>query len=116
MTSRNRLPQDRAGKTHKVRCGTVTLYVTVNMDTSGNPMELFAKADEGYQGQADALCVTASLALQHGCPFATILRKWRGMRYVPDGFGAFSIPDAIARKLMVEYEVSENGGADSACV
>ena len=97
--TRVRLPTTRQGKTHKVRVGACTLYVTANVGTDGQVLELFAKADEGQQGWADALMVTASLALQHGCPLADLLAKWRGMRFPPCGVGAKSVPDAVARVL-----------------
>lgn len=99
MTTRSRLPATRRGHTHKIKAGAVTLYLTANTDAAGNVMELFIKADEGWQGWADALAVTASMALQYGCPLEDIMRKWRGMRFPPDGMGAFSIPDAVARKM-----------------
>ncbi len=96
---RQRLPPTRRGQTHKIVCGPCTLYVTANTDRDGAVLELFAKADEGWQGWADALMVTASMALQHGCPLADLLAKWRGMRFGPCGPGALSVPDAIARRL-----------------
>lgn len=94
---RQRLPETRGGSTHKIKCGKVTLYVTLNLDADGNPMEMFIHADEGWQGWADVLALTASVALQHGADFATLMKKWRGLRFEPDGIQAFSIPDAIAR-------------------
>ena len=98
---RSRPPVTRNGTTRKIRLGRVTLYVTLNRLPDGTPCEMFGKADEGNQGQLDALCLTASLAMQHGVPLALILRHWRGMRYPPDGIAGqgSSIPDAIARAL-----------------
>ncbi len=103
-TPRKRLPDTRAGSTHKIVCGKVTLYVTVNHYPDGTAGEMFCKADEGWQGWADALAVTASLALQHGCPLDSILSKWRGMRFAPDGVPGqgSSLPDAIAREFVKE--------------
>ena len=85
-------------------CGSVTMYLTVNTGTDGKPLEIFAKSDEGWQGWLDALCVTASLALQYGCPLETLLAKWRGMRFSPDGIAGqgTSLPDTIAKKLLPE--------------
>jgi hypothetical protein len=97
--TRVRLPTTRRGKTHKVRVGACTVYLTANVGKDGQVLELFGKADEGQQGWVDALMVTASLALQHGCPLDTLLTKWRGMRFPPAGIGALSVPDAVARRL-----------------
>jgi len=97
---RQKLPTNREGQTHKIHCGPVTLYLTANVDKKGRIKELFVKAGEGWQGWADALCVTASIALQYGAPLDVILRKWRNMRFPPDGIGALSIPDVIARRLL----------------
>lgn len=113
MTDRKKLPTDRAGITTKIEVGPVTLYVTVNVDPAGNPLEMFCKADEGWQAWVDVLCETASLALQHGCPFGTIMRHWRGNRFYPLGVPGqgTSIPDAIARRFWHEaagvYRCSE---------
>jgi len=97
------LPETRNGKTHKIKCGPVSLYVTVNTGVDGAPAEMFVKADNGWQGWADALAVTASMAMQHGCPLATILKKWRGMRFDPSGIGhGKSIPDAIAERILTD--------------
>ena len=66
---RNRLPTTRQGDTHKITVGPVSPYVTANRADDGTVRELFVKADMGWQGWADALAVTASMALQYGCPF-----------------------------------------------
>lgn len=105
QSDRQRLNETREGTVHKILCGSVTLYVTVNTNEDKQPMEMFVKADEGWQGWADTLALTASMALQHGCPLETILTKWRGLRFSPDGMRAFSIPDAIARRLMPDEHI-----------
>ncbi len=101
--TRQRLPTTRTGRTHKIAIGTNNLYITVNCDSDGRPLELFGKASNGHQGMTDALCVTASLALQYGAPLEKLVSKWRGMRFAPDGIEASSIPDAIARMIEKEY-------------
>ena len=122
MTKRHRLPTTRPGITKKIVCGGVTMYVTVNESENGTPLEMFIKADEGYQGWLDTLVITASMAMQHGCPMADILRKWRGTRFPPDQIGrGSSLPDAIARELWKKYvgedEASgiENGELKRTC-
>jgi hypothetical protein len=92
----------RTGQTYKIVVGEVTVYVTLNRDDNGKPKELFAKADEGYQGWIDVLMLTASLALRNGCDFATILNHWRHQRFEPAAFGCSSIPDAIAKRIQEE--------------
>jgi len=99
--TRHRLPATRHGTTHKVACGEVTLYVTVNTDTDGNAREMFIKADGGYQGWSDVLAETASLYLQRGGTLVELLHHWRLHRFAPEGgLGqGMSIPDAVARRL-----------------
>ena len=99
--TRTRLPATRQGKTTKYHVGKVTLYLTVNRTSNGQPLEVFGKADEGHQGEVDGLCILASLALQHGCPAGTIARHLRHRRYPPEGIAGqpCSLSDAIGRVL-----------------
>ena len=92
----------RHGQTYKIKVGEITIYVTLNRNESGKPKEIFAKADEGYQGWIDSLMLTASLALRNGCDMDTILRHWRHQRFEPSAFGCSSIPDAIAKRIKEE--------------
>jgi len=103
-------PNDRHGQVFKIVVNPATVYITLNKLDDGSPIEIFGKCDEGYQGWLDTLCVTASLALQHGCPFETIMQKWRFMRFPPEQLGVgTSIPDAIARRLsQTTTEVGDN--------
>lgn len=116
MTDRIKPPTDRRGDTHKIvlmgqslsnpgETVKVTLYATLNRLPDGRPIEMFIKADNGYQGFCDTLAVTVSLALQYGAPLEAILAKWRGQRYEPSQIGVgTSIADAIARWLMPPTE------------
>ena len=103
MTS---MPTNRTGRTHKMPVGTVTLYVTVNRDADGVVREVFAKADEGHQPEADGLADLASIAMRHGAPAAVVARHLRHRRYPPHGGPgqACSISDAIG--LAIEREVA----------
>jgi len=107
--TRIRMETNRGGITRKIRVGKVELYVTLNVDSSGTPREMFVKSTEGWQGWGDTLALTASLAMQHGCPLETIMWKWRGMKFEPHGIvgQGTSIPDAIARVLLEEDEAKE---------
>lgn len=104
----NPLPPTREGTTRKMRVGPVTLYVTVN----GNPpIEVFAKADEGYNAEADGMCIMASLALRHGAPAETVARHLRFRQYPPHGGPGqpCSISDAIGRAIEEANRDRENG-------
>ena len=94
----------RHGLTRKMTLAKVEVYATLNRDKDGRPIELFAKATEGWQGWVDVLCETASLAMQYGCPLSVLARHWRGHRFPPDGIAGegSSVPDAIARWLEEE--------------
>lgn len=104
--SRKRLPTTREGQTHKIECGPVTMYVTINVDEDGFPREMFVKADEGWQGWCDVLAETASLYLQRGGTLPELCRHWRGHRFEPSGIAGqgSSLVDAIARRLEVAGE------------
>ena len=98
MTTRTKPPTDRSGQTQKLRVGPVTLYVTVN---GRPPIEVFAKADEGHQPEADGLAEMASLALQYGCPAGVVAAHLRYRRYEPHGGPGqpCSISDAIGAAI-----------------
>lgn len=111
--TRKKLPATRKGNTTKYTVGGVTLYVTVN---GAPPAEVFCKADEGCQGQADALAEITSLALQHGCPADTIVAHLRHRRYAPCGGPGqpCSISDALGRAIeaaVIAEETKKKGGA-----
>jgi len=95
----------RHGRTHKIEVGHVTLYITVNRDSTGKLREVFCKANEGYQGDADGLAELSSLLLQHGCPPEKLIRHLRYRRYVPNGLPGqpCSISDAIG--TIIEREL-----------
>ena len=96
--TRTRPPTTRTGTTTKYQVGKVTLYVTVN----GTPaLEVFAKADEGHQAEADGLAEMASLALQYGAPADVVAAHLRHRRYPPHGGPGqpCSISDAIGRAI-----------------
>lgn len=98
------MPTTRRGRTHKMQVGVVTLYITVNRDDSGNVREVFCKADEGHQAEADGLAELSSLLLQHDCPPEKLVRHLRFRRYEPHGFAGqpCSISDAIGRAIEEE--------------
>jgi hypothetical protein len=99
------MPTTRAGRTHKIRVAAVSLYVTVNRDESNAIREVFVKADEGHNAEADGLAIMASLAMRYGCPPDVVARHLRFRRYEPHGGPGqpCSISDAIGK--VIEREV-----------
>ncbi len=97
------LPTTRHGRTTKFRAGPVSLYVTVNSD-GGKVREVFAKASDGHQAEADGLALMASLAMRSGCQAETVARHLRFRRYEPAGGPGqpLSISDAIGRAIEAE--------------
>jgi len=89
----------------------VRIYLTVNRDASGRPVELFCKASDGWQGWLDTLMETVSVALQYGAPLEVILGHWRHHRFAPCGVPGqgSSIPDAIARRLFEDGDNKKVG-------
>ena len=106
---RNKLETTRKGKTHTIKLGEVTIDLVVNTNKDGRVLELFAKADGGHAAHAEDICIPASLALQYGCPVATLAKQLRWRNYEPHGnFGQpLSISDGIGKVLM-EYVEEEN--------
>ena len=104
--TRQRLPRTRTGATTKYRIGPCTVYVTVN---GTPPLEVFAKADEGWQGWADVLCELASVALQSGTKPWLVARHLRHHRIEPEGGPGqpCSVPDAIGRAIEARQQDKE---------
>lgn len=105
MTIAAQMPTNRAGRTHKLKVGAVSLYVTINRDADGVVREVFAKADEGHQAEADGLALMSSIAMRYGAPAAVVAKHLRYRRYEPRGGPGqpCSISDAIG--LAIEREV-----------
>ena len=103
-STRMRPHATREGHTRKLTIGPVTAYITANKGPDGKLIEVFAKADEGYQGQLDSLCIVISLALQHGTPAETIIRHLRYRRYPPEGGPGQPVSLADALGLAMERE------------
>jgi hypothetical protein len=99
----------RSGKTHKIRIGKITAYLTVNRSADNHILEVFGKADNGIQGHLDMACRLTSIALQHGVEVATIIRHMKGDRTEPCGIAGqpTSIYDAIARTFEVELGIKQ---------
>lgn len=80
--TRIRLPDRRPSRTLELSFAGHAFSVTVGMDLTGRPLEVFADGRTSQLGHtiADA-CVAISLALQHGCPPEALPRS---MGRIPD--------------------------------
>jgi ribonucleoside-diphosphate reductase alpha chain len=116
---RRRMPEERAATTYTIHAGNTPVYVTVGWHSDGQPGELFlraARSGSTVGGLLDTLAVTASLALQYGCPVDDLLRHWKGTRFEPAGWTGnpqmpfvTSIPDGVARRLGIALGKATDG-------
>ena len=113
LPERRRLPDTRQSVTHKFTIGDCDGYVIVGLYDDGRPGELFlkiAKDGSAISGFADAVGVLTSLALQHGVPVETLVRKFQYVRFEPSGWTqneeirhAHSIVDYVFRWLGLRF-------------
>lgn len=96
-----------SGETFRLKTEAGNLYVTVNKNEGGAPIEVFihlGKAGSTVNTLVDALGRMISIALQHGVPVYTIVNQLSyiksGEAYEQEG-GEWttSIPDAVAYAL-----------------
>ena len=110
-------PRAMVGMTHKVRTGNGTMYVTVNVDATGKPFEVFSQL--GKAGTTDAAHLEAisrliSLSLRAGVDLESIIHHLKGITSNPiwdDGVLVASPPDAVAL-VLAKYLPGENGAAE----
>jgi len=110
---RHRLPEERAGVTHKFSIAGHEGYITVGLYPTGQPGEIFIKmAKEGstVSGLMDAFATGISLALQHGVPLKVLCEKFAHTRFEPSGWTgneqigyAKSLMDYIFRWLNLRF-------------
>ncbi|RIL07392.1 MAG: hypothetical protein DCC75_10070 [Proteobacteria bacterium] len=113
LPKRRRLPDERQAVTHKFSVSGLEGYLTVGLYEDGTPGEIFllvAKEGSTLSGIMDAFATAVSIALQHGVPLATLVRKFTYMRFEPSGFTtnkeiplAQSIVDYVFRWLAVRF-------------
>jgi ribonucleoside-diphosphate reductase alpha chain len=94
------------GVTKRMKTGCGNLYVTINEDPQGSPMEIFTqmgKAGGCATSQCEAIGRLASLALRSGIDALEIAKQMRGIScHVPVGYGegkVNSCSDAMAQAL-----------------
>jgi hypothetical protein len=94
------------GTTRKLRSAMGDVFVTINVDESGEPFEVFAavgKAGSALMADVEAICRLASLGLRFCVPVEEIYQQLRGISSDrTSGFGAtkvLSVADAIAQAI-----------------
>jgi len=94
------------GLTEKVKTGFGNMYVTVNFDDKGDPVEVFAtigKSGKSTMAKTEALGRLVTLCLQNGVKTEEIIHQLKdieGESPTPFGTGMVkSIPDGIAQVL-----------------
>jgi len=101
---RKRLPDERPSVTHKFSVGGQDGYFHMGLNEDGSPGEVFiniSKAGSTLHGLVDMAATAISLGLQYGVPMATLLEKFKGVRFEPSGFtGNKAIPRADS---LVDY-------------
>jgi ribonucleoside-diphosphate reductase alpha chain len=111
---RRRMPIERRSLTHKFCIAGHEGYLTAGLYEDGTVGELFI-SDVGKEGSTlcgvfSAWATTLSIALQHGVPLESLVRKFAYMRFEPHGETdnpeipkAHSIPDYVARWLASRF-------------
>jgi len=112
--TRERLSSIRRGYNVKFTVESMSIYMHTGEYEDGRLGEIFftvAKEGSTLSGLMEMAATSFSIALQHGAPLETLLDKWRGMIFAPNGIVAdnehlkmaSSIPDAVARILSYLY-------------
>ncbi|MBI5810795.1 MAG: vitamin B12-dependent ribonucleotide reductase [Deltaproteobacteria bacterium] len=94
------------GITRKIKTGCGNLYVTINEDEEGRPLEIFTqigKAGGCVASQCEAMGRMTSLALRSGIEPQEIVQQMKGIScHLPVGYGATKITscsDALAKAM-----------------
>jgi ribonucleoside-diphosphate reductase alpha chain len=117
--SRRKLPARRRGYNQKLTIMAASGRVAVHLRTGnypdGMPGEIFVdiaqNADPSLRAMLNMWAVAVSLALQHGCPLATLTELYTFTRFEPSGpvrdhvriKMCTSIVDVIFRDLAIHY-------------
>ena len=116
MAERERLPDNRAGHTHKFNISGHEGYVNVGYFPDGRAGEVFitmSKEGSTMGGLMDTIGILASLALQYGVPAQAIADKLTGTKFEPLEEGkATSIPDYVFRWVAQMSKEREEWMAD----
>ena len=119
--SKRERPGVLSGQTSRIRTGRGNVYVTVNVDDSGKPFEVFAthgKAGGNDSAMAEAVSRLVSLSLRSGVPVNDIIIQLRGITDTPawdNGVLVRSVPDALAMVLVNSNSVEDVLSVDDLC-
>lgn len=110
---RHRLPDERAGLTHKFNVAGHEGYLTIGLYPNGIPGEIFiqmAKEGSAVSGLMDGVALLTSLCLQYNVPLELLVEKFKGSRFLPQGVtnnpaiaNASSVLDYIFRYLELKF-------------
>lgn len=113
LATRQSLQPTRDSITHKFSIARHEGYLTIGLYADGTPGEIFIKiAKEGsaISGMCQGFCRAFSIALQYGLPVDEAVKRFKGMRFEPNGPTsnpdipmADSIIDYVARYLEVQF-------------
>ncbi|MCH7705416.1 MAG: TSCPD domain-containing protein, partial [Chloroflexi bacterium] len=98
-------PVAMRGVTERLRTGHGNTYITINLDESGRPFEIFTnlgKAGGCDSANMEAVSRLASLALRSGIPAEEVVEQLQGITCHPvwdQGIQVRSAPDAVAIAL-----------------
>ena len=101
---RRRLPDERAGITHKFTIQGNEGYLIVGLYNDGSPGEIFvvmSKEGSTISGLMDAFSTSISLALQYGVPLKVLVNKFIHTRFEPSGWT--KNPEIRVAKSVVDY-------------
>lgn len=118
---RHRLPDERAGITHKFNISGHEGYLNVGLYPNGTPGEIFirmSKEGSTVSGLMDAVALLTSLCLQYNVPLEVLVDKFAHGRFEPQGhtqnksIGYVTSPlDYIFRWLKLKF-LSDEGAED----
>ena len=106
-------PEVVKGRTIRVRSGCGNLYITINEDEKGQPIECIAvlsKSGSCARCHIESITRALSLGLKYSVPLSEFYLQLRGIRCpspVSGEDGALSCADAIARGIQ-DYLKSKN--------
>jgi len=113
LATRQSLQPTRESITHKFAIAKHEGYLTIGLYPDGTPGEIFIKiAKEGsaISGMCQGFCRAFSIALQYGLPVEEAVKRFKGMRFEPNGPTnnpdipmTDSIIDYVARYLEIEF-------------
>jgi ribonucleoside-diphosphate reductase alpha chain len=99
-------PKTLSGPSHRVNTGYGKLYVTINVDEYGRPMEVFVNIGESgslIHSFTEALATLISMALRSGVSVDSVIDQLKGIRSPKIAWDEqeqiYSIPDGIATAL-----------------